>query len=95
MRVRARVVRETSCLVLLAREALGVVGEHSLVRAIQFAASRKNAPPASLRFASSRGWLDGALFEPFSCSPRRARASDACGFARGCLTVRTLLRLPG
>ena len=37
MRVRARVVRETSCLVLLAREALGVVGEVSLVRAIQFA----------------------------------------------------------
>jgi hypothetical protein len=27
MRVRAWVVRETSCLVLLAREALGVVGE--------------------------------------------------------------------
>jgi len=37
MRVRARVVRETSCLVLLAREAPGVVGEHSLVHAIQFA----------------------------------------------------------
>jgi hypothetical protein len=37
MRVWARVVRETSCLVLLARGAPGVVGEHSLVRAIQFA----------------------------------------------------------
>jgi len=36
MRVWARVVRETSCLVLFAREAPGVVGEHSLVRAIQF-----------------------------------------------------------
>jgi len=37
MRVLPRVVRETSCLVLLARGAPGVVGEHSLERAIQFA----------------------------------------------------------
>ena len=37
LRVRAWVVRETSCLVLLARGAPGVVGELSVVRAIQFA----------------------------------------------------------
>ena len=48
------------------------MGELSLVRAIQFARPWKNAPPASLRFASSRGWLDGALLEPFR-APRVVR----------------------
>jgi hypothetical protein len=55
-------VRETSCLVLLAREALGVVGEVSLVRAIQFARfEEKRTTGKSPLYASSRGWFDGAL----------------------------------
>ena len=48
------------------------MGELSLGRAIQFARPWKNAPPASLRFASSRGWLDWAHIEP-CLAPRVVR----------------------
>jgi len=95
MRVWARVVRETSCLVLLAREAPGVVGEHSLVRAIQFARFEEKRTTGKSPFRLGVGGSTGLSNRALSCSPRRARASDACGFARGLLTVRTLLRLPG
>ena len=95
MRVWARVVRETSCLVLLARGAPGVVGEHSLVRAIQFARFEEKRTTGKSPFRLVAWVVRRGSSRALSCSPRRARASDACGFARGLLTVRTLLRLPG
>ena len=73
MRVRARVVRETSCLVLLAREAPGVVGEHSLVRAIQFARFEEKRTTGKSPFRLV-AWVvrRGSLIEP-CLAPRVVR----------------------
>jgi hypothetical protein len=73
MRVWARVVRETSCLVLLARGAPGVVGEHSLVRAIQFARFEEKRTTGKSPFRLV-AWVVkmGLFFEP-CLAPRVVR----------------------
>ena len=74
MRVWARVVRETSCLVLLARRALGVVGEHSLVRAIQFARPEEKRTTGKSPFRLVAWVAKTGLF----LSPFELPASCAC-----------------
>ena len=73
MRVRARVVRETSCLVLLAREAPGVVGEHSLVRAIQFERPEEKrttgkSPFRLVAWVVKTGLFSNPVLLPASCA---------------------------
>ena len=73
MRVWARVVWETSCLVLLAREAPGVVGEHSLVRAIQFARIEEKrttgkSPFRLVAWVVKTGLFTSPVLPPASCA---------------------------